>query len=445
MDESVHGWQCNNHHDVETQATVGVVVHLNNNHDNDTNNNNQSSATGQEEAFAAIGSVEWIYVVIDEDDSNDDESNDDSNSDSSRSSRRSQWQMIPAENLIAAAQDTGTKIAFRVSQPSNVLGLSNALELGVDALCIQEVEEEENDATGKGKGGGKEDEHDHSTSTTTSILWKTVYQARTERRNTLNTNNNNNSNKDDSTTASSDDSHTPQIITGSCWRRDTTASTSTTSTSIIADRICLDFVQTLQEEEGCWLGSSAKMMALVLSENSISSYVPTRPFRINAGPVHSYVVMGDGRTTKYLSEVSAGDAISIYNTHTQTSRPVVVGRIKEERRPCLIIDLSSQSQESPPPSPQESQSQSQQPQEETMTTTGRSRGQLFVQQAETVRFGQPEGKSIRVTELPPVPRTRKQQPQGTNYKNDHTAPLLLRITSAGTHIGKSYSGKVQER
>eukprot|EP00751_Fragilariopsis_kerguelensis_P028605 CAMPEP_0170930778 /NCGR_PEP_ID=MMETSP0735-20130129/15722_1 /TAXON_ID=186038 /ORGANISM="Fragilariopsis kerguelensis, Strain L26-C5" /LENGTH=264 /DNA_ID=CAMNT_0011332395 /DNA_START=314 /DNA_END=1105 /DNA_ORIENTATION=- len=163
--------------DVETQATVGVVVHLNNNHDNNDNDNNHSSATGQEEAFAAIGSVEWIYVVIDED-----EDDDGMNEDNSRSSS-SKWQMIPAENLIAAAQYTGTKIAFRVSQPSNVLGLSNALELGVDALCIKEEEDNTNDNTSLG-----EEYDDHST---TSILWKIVYQARTER---MNNNSNNDSN-----------------------------------------------------------------------------------------------------------------------------------------------------------------------------------------------------------------------------------------------------------
>jgi 3-dehydroquinate synthase class II len=45
--------------------------------------------------------------------------------------------MIPTENLIAAAQFTGTKIAFYVSQSQDIIGLSNALELGVDALCIK--------------------------------------------------------------------------------------------------------------------------------------------------------------------------------------------------------------------------------------------------------------------------------------------------------------------
>ena len=54
---------------------------------------------------------------------------------------------------------------------------------------------------------------------------------------------------------------------------------------------------------GCLLGSSAKLLALVLAETAASGYVPPRPFRVNAGPVHQYVLMADG-STRYLSEVS---------------------------------------------------------------------------------------------------------------------------------------------
>lgn len=37
-----------------------------------------------------------------------------------------------------------------------------------------------------------------------------------------------------------------------------------------------------------------------------------RPFRVNAGPVHSYALLADGRT-KYLSELCAGDQARISN------------------------------------------------------------------------------------------------------------------------------------
>lgn len=37
------------------------------------------------------------------------------------------------------------------------------------------------------------------------------------------------------------------------------------------------------------VGSSAKLLCLVQAEVLSSAYVPARPFRVNAGPVHSYV------------------------------------------------------------------------------------------------------------------------------------------------------------
>ena len=52
------------------------------------------------------------------------------------------------------------------------------------------------------------------------------------------------------------------------------------------------------------------MLCLVLGETAVSGYVPPRPFRVNAGPVHQYVLMADPPgATKYLSEVVAGDTV----------------------------------------------------------------------------------------------------------------------------------------
>lgn len=42
---------------------------------------------------------------------------------------------------------------------------------------------------------------------------------------------------------------------------------------------------------------------------SIAPTELTRPFRINAGPVHSYTLLADG-STKYLAELEAGDQVS---------------------------------------------------------------------------------------------------------------------------------------
>lgn len=44
----------------------------------------------------------------------------------------------------------------------------------------------------------------------------------------------------------------------------------------------------------------------------------SRPFRINAGPVHSYALLGDG-STKYLSELCAGDQARKRKTREETA------------------------------------------------------------------------------------------------------------------------------
>ena len=110
--------------------------------------------------------------------------------------------------------------------------------------------------------------------------------------------------------------------------------------TILADRICVDLVHNLLPEQGCWIGSSAKINALVLSEAASLQYIPTQPFRINAGPAHSYILMHD-QTTKYLSELRPGDQVDIYNSATQTARAVAVGRLKQEFRPCVLVELEN--------------------------------------------------------------------------------------------------------
>mmetsp|Transcript_13837 Transcript_13837/g.19357 ORF Transcript_13837/g.19357 Transcript_13837/m.19357 type:complete len:423 (-) Transcript_13837:2232-3500(-) len=55
-------------------------------------------------------------------------------------------------------------------------------------------------------------------------------------------------------------------------------------------------------------------------------------------------------------------------------------------------------------------------------------GQIFLQQAETVRLGKEEGHFVRVTDL----------------GIEKAESALLRITGTGTHVGKAYTGKVVE-
>ena len=335
--------------DCDDKNVAGAIVRL-------------KDSSGQEEALAVLGSVEWLLVEV--------------------KSYESSWQMIPAENIIAAAQSTGTKLAFAVKKAADVAGLAKALELGVDALCISTASANEDPG-----------------------LWQTAFQARKER----------NAEAEKSSVSSSSDAKEskpkPEIVLGSCWRRDTKG-------TVLADRICVDLVQKLLPEEGCWVGSSAKVMALVLSEAASSRFVPTRPFRVNAGPVHSYILLGDGITTKYLCELQPSDQVIVYNTQTKSSKSVAVGRLKEEIRPCVLVELETQTAD------------------EFGEILG-PRGQVFLQQAETVRLAQTSGNFTRVTDL--------EAQSGGNGVDTKREPILLRVMETGTHVGKIYTGKVEER
>ena len=334
---------------IEDKTVAGAIVRL-------------KDSSGQEQALAVLGSVEWLLVEPE--------------------SCESSWRMIPAENIIAAARSTGTKLAFAVTKAADVAGLAKALELGVDALCIST-------RSGNADPG----------------LWKTAFEARKER----------NAEAEKSSASSSSDSKnaepTPEIVVGSCWRKDTKG-------TVLADRICVDLVQKLRPEEGCWVGSSAKVLALVLSEAASSQFVPTRPFRVNAGPVHSYILLGDGITTKYLCELQAADQVMVYNAQTNSSKPVAVGRLKEETRPCVLVELETR-------------------QENGLDGSVGPRGQVFLQQAETVRLARPSGEFVRVTDL--------EAQSGGNRMDVNREPILLRVMKTGTHVGKVYTGKVEER
>ncbi len=104
----------------------------------------------------------------------------------------------------------------------------------------------------------------------------------------------------------------------------------------LGDRVCIDTCSMLDVGEGMLLGNQSSCLFLIHSETIESEYAATRPFRVNAGPVHAYILMPDG-TTRYLSELSGGDEALAVRSDGQT-RKVVVGRTKVERRPLLLIE-----------------------------------------------------------------------------------------------------------
>ena len=50
----------------------------------------------------------------------------------------------------------------------------------------------------------------------------------------------------------------------------------------------------------------------VKAEVMENSHVPPRPFRVNAGAVHAYVLTPEGKT-KYLEELRSGEEVEIWN------------------------------------------------------------------------------------------------------------------------------------
>ncbi len=107
----------------------------------------------------------------------------------------------------------------------------------------------------------------------------------------------------------------------------------------LGDRVCIDTCTHFEEDEGMLVGSYAHGFILCCSETHPLPYMPTRPFRINAGALHSYV-LGEENRTNYLSELRVGATVLAVGADGRTRR-IVVGRIKLESRPLLSIKARS--------------------------------------------------------------------------------------------------------
>ncbi|GAX80952.1 hypothetical protein CEUSTIGMA_g8387.t1 [Chlamydomonas eustigma] len=101
-------------------------------------------------------------------------------------------------------------------------------------------------------------------------------------------------------------------------------------------RVCVDLSSLMQPGEGLLVGSFSRGMFLVQSESEESEFINSRPFRVNAGPVHMYVHMPGGRTA-YLSELKSGDEVMVVNSQG-LQRPGLVGRVKVEARPLVLVE-----------------------------------------------------------------------------------------------------------
>ena len=395
-----------------TGRSVGAVVDLS---PNKIGDDDRHVAKALDEATALIGSVDWIVLLPWSTSSSS------SSSTIPSSSLSSTWTMIPAENFIASTRNTGTKVCVGAIRSSDVKGLTDALELGVDAVCVQYHCCTSN--------SGKDDNDG---------LWKTVLNAKEQRNNGLSSSDN-----DDKI---DDDENAPRIVEGTCirlQRQDRGSSGGSGGGGIVtADRVCVDLVQTLSTTEGIFAGSSVTIMSLILSEAVENlAYVPSRPFRVNAGPVHSYVLMGDGVTTKYLCELIPGDEVYVYDCGSGNGRAVAVGRLKVETRPCAMVSLRWKNNRQNIGVSRDDDGINNLSSNEINDSAEAAvmmEGQVFLQMAETVRLGREGGGDVRVTDLPVA---------GAVWDND-THPgerVLLRVSGKGTHLGRTYGGKVVEK
>ncbi|MDL9936512.1 3-dehydroquinate synthase II family protein [Gordonia sp. ABSL1-1] len=107
----------------------------------------------------------------------------------------------------------------------------------------------------------------------------------------------------------------------------------------MGERACIDTCSLLEKDEGCLIGSFSTGMFLSCSETHPLPYMPTRPFRWNAGAVHSYVLT-PGNRTRYVSELAAGQPILAIRS-TGEVREVRIGRVKIERRPLISVTAAA--------------------------------------------------------------------------------------------------------
>ncbi len=165
----------------------------------------------------------------------------------------------------------------------------------------------------------------------------------------------------------------------------------------MGDRVCVDTCSIMKPGEGMLVGNSSRGLFLIHSESIENPYVAPRPFRVNAGPVHAYVMAPNGRT-RYLSELEAGDEVVGINFKGEMS-PLLVGRVKIEKRPLILIQASG---------PNGSLS-------------------TILQNAETIRLVCKNGEPLSVVKIKP---------------GDH---VLGYVESAGRHFGHKIKESITEK
>jgi len=100
-------------------------------------------------------------------------------------------------------------------------------------------------------------------------------------------------------------------------------------------RACIDTTSHMTPEEGMIVGSTSGGGIFICSETHYLPYMNLRPFRVNAGAIHSYVWMPND-TAEYLTDLAAGSKVLCVNINGE-ARELSVGRVKIEVRPLLLV------------------------------------------------------------------------------------------------------------
>ena len=104
----------------------------------------------------------------------------------------------------------------------------------------------------------------------------------------------------------------------------------------LGTRSCVDATTLFSQTEGMLVGSTSSGGLLCCAEVFFLPYMDLRPFRVNAGSVHSYVFNLNDKTD-YMSELRAGSSLMVVDAHGKARR-TFVGRIKTEVRPLRLIE-----------------------------------------------------------------------------------------------------------
>ncbi len=165
----------------------------------------------------------------------------------------------------------------------------------------------------------------------------------------------------------------------------------------MGDRVCVDTCSLLSDGQGMLVGNTSSAFLLVHPETLENPYVAPRPFRVNAGAVHAYTLLPDGKTA-YLADLKVGDHVMVAESAGKAT-DAVVGRVKIERRPLLLVEAAS----------------------------GDIRATLILQNAETIRLVGEDGEAISVVDLAEGDR------------------ILGCIAEGGRHFGMAVKETIREK